>query len=267
MNSCQQQQLVLGPLLFQWPIKKTPRISLPLCILLAALLHISAIYLFDIVYQAPHVNKPVTAQVLFLLPGSPISQQFSIWLQANDSSIFSPLKTTEAARPKISPHIYQPRQLPLPLRSLPPLEHEPMAPPSLPVNESALPSTTFHVSDTKLLSSEKTPPTSTSVTTIRLLENLASRAPASSISLGYPQLPNSITTPLPPTELTINIDTMGIPRHAIIIQSSGNADADEAATHWLMTRRFAPATEETWGNLLVLWGKATLVNKDAGDRR
>ena len=245
----------LATLLFEWPIKKKPRLSLSLFILIAALLHISTIYLFNIVYQAPLVNKPIAAEVLFLLPGSSSSKQLSAWLEGNDSAIFSPLKTTEAARSKISSDIYQPRQVSLPLRSLPRVENEATAPPFLPTSEIALPATMITVStDDKNLLLKKISPVSS--TLIRLLGKLALRAPLPPSSLGYPELPDVITTPLPPTELTINVDSMGIPRHVIILQSSGNTLADETASHWLMSCHFAPAAEETWGNLLVIWGSS-----------
>ena len=81
-----------------WSIKKTPRISLPLFILLAALLHVSTIFLFNIVYQAPLVHEPITAQVLFLLPGSQPSLQIAAWVQAHNPSIFSPIKTVNSVR-------------------------------------------------------------------------------------------------------------------------------------------------------------------------
>ena len=242
-------------LLFEWPIKKAPRLALPLFILLAVLLHLSTIYLFDIVYQAPRVSKPVAAQVLFLLPGSPASQQLTVWLQANDPAIFSPLRTLQINRLKITPDIYQPAQISPALHPLPSLAEETLKPPFLPTNETALPSSFF------FNTSVPTPLPITSITrttTIRLMEDLLSRMPTTSSSLGYPILPSEITTPLSPTTLRGSIDTMGIPRHVMIVQSSGNNAADEAATHWFMTRRFSPANHETWGSLLIFWGSEPL---------
>lgn len=241
-------------LLFNWPTKKGPRLVLPLCILLAAILHLSTIYLFHIVYQPPHVSKPVAAEALFLIPGSTQENQITAWLEANDSSIFSPLRVTERVRPTISSDIYIPHKPSLPLRPLPSLNKETISPPLLPTKETVFPATPFLLSNNAVAidpEKESSPPQKTRV---HLLEQLASRKPLSSTPLGCPEIPKGIMTPLSPTELTVNITSSGIPQHVSILQSSGNTLADEAATHWLMSRRFAPASQETWGNLLILWG-------------
>lgn len=241
-------------LLFEWPSKKIPKLSLPLCVVFAALLHISAIYLFDIVYQSPHVSKPVAAQVLFLLPGSPSSRQLSAWLTSNDSAIFSPLKTAQAIRPNIPTDIYQPHQSSLPLRSLPDLKKQATELPLLPTVETVLPSTSSISSKETSSSTTVTTLNPVSTTSIQLLEKLAARQPSPPLSLGYPELSETVNQQLPPTELTVNIDAAGTPQHVFVIRSSGNSTADEAATQWLMSCHFAPASQETWGNLLVLWG-------------
>lgn len=242
----------LTTLLFEWPIKTSPRLALPLFIFLAVLLHLSTIYFFNIVYEPPHVSKPVAAQVFFLLPNSPSAQQLTPWLQANDPAVFSPLKTVQASRPKIPTSIYQLSQPPPVLRSLPPPQEDKMAPLLPPTHEIAPPpsSSLNHLSIEQPVAS----PAINRTTTVRLLETLATRTPSPPSTLGYPSLPSEITTPLHPTIVTVNIDAMGIPHHAIITQSSGNEAADEAATHWLMTRHFAPATEEMWGKVLIFWG-------------
>lgn len=246
----------LSRLLFEWPIKKAPRLALPLFILLAALFHLSTIYLFNIVYQPPHVSKPIAAQVYFLLPGSPSSQQLAPWLDANDPSIFSPLKTVQLTRPKIEAAIYEPLQPPAPLRTLPPREEKKLELPLPPTNETALPQNILlKKSSSSLTKLMRAAPEQEQITVVELSGDLLQRAPIMPATLGYPELPSTIDAPLPPTKLTLNIDEMGIPRHVIVLHSSGNSAADEAATHWLMTRQFAPAAHETWGNLQVIWGR------------
>ncbi|OHE77631.1 MAG: hypothetical protein A3F67_10180 [Verrucomicrobia bacterium RIFCSPHIGHO2_12_FULL_41_10] len=258
-------------MLFEWPLKTSPRLALPLFLLLAVILHVSTIFLFNIVYDPPQVTKPVSAQILFLLPGSPASEKLSSWLQANDPAIFSPLKTAAAVRPKITPYIYQSHYiLPLPLRPLPSQEEksiEPLLPSNSeitvpPTLDPALffPTNTFYA-DTNLNSTKQQWNLSnpqeilsipTKKTSVRFFDNLTQRLPL--VPLEAPVYPDSITTPLRPTELTINIDAEGIPRHAIIRQSSENPLADETATHWVMAQHFTPSSHENWGHILVLWG-------------
>lgn len=234
--------------LFNSPIKNAPRLALPFFIVLAAFLHLSTIYLFKIVYQPSHVSKPVPAQVFFLSPNSPSSQQIASWLKSNDPSIFSPLKTVQATRPALPSSIYDPQLTSLSLHPLPLLPKNSAADLLPPTNEIGLPySTTDH-------------PVSTAAVKIPAVQNLTIIKPCEELSmratrfLGAPTLPKELNTSLPPTQLTLNVDPEGTPRHVIVSQSSGNAAADEAASRWAMTLHFEKAEHETWGTLLVLWG-------------
>ncbi|MFZ4115444.1 MAG: hypothetical protein ACOYK6_01825 [Chthoniobacterales bacterium] len=245
---------ILAKLLFEWPIKTAPRIALPLFIVFAALLHLSTVYFFNIVYEPPHVSKSIAAQVFFLVPNSPASQQLAPWLQANDPAIFSPLKTVRTNQPKIPASIYQLNQPPPILHPLPPHEAGKMQSLLPPIDELVLPSMPLSTWDGASI--ETTPSSSpiNKTTTIRLLENSAERAPTPLSTLGHPSLPSGINTPLHPTILTVNIDPSGIPHHVLMTQSSGNEAADESAIHWLITRHFVPAAKETWGRVLIFWG-------------
>ena len=240
--------------LFNSPIKQAPRLALSFFILLAALFHLSTIYLFKIVYTPSHVSKPVPAQVFFLAPSSPSSEQLSCWLKSNDPSIFSPLKTIQAARLPIPSSIYDPKPAPLSLRPLPISQKDPAGDLLPPTDQAAMPS----------LLPRNTAPTPTGNitptkknTTIQLSDPLSIRI---SGSLGAPALPYEIPPSLPPTTLTLNINAEGIPRHVIVSKSCGNAVADEIASSWAMTLHFSKADDETWGTLLVLWG----TNKEDG---
>ena len=229
-------------------MKQAPRLALPFFILLAALFHLSTIYLFDIVYQPSHVSKPVPAQILFLLPNSSMSQQISSWLRANDPSIFSPLKTVQQTRTPLSSSIYEPGPVSLPLRPLPALEKKDPTDLLPPSNEITLPSSllidnTFSTAVATLSIQQ--------ATMIQLLDSLSTRTAK---KLGTPSLPPEVSLPLPPTTLTINIDAEGIPRHVIVSKSCGNVAADEAASSWAISSHFAPADHDTWGNILVIWG-------------
>ncbi len=229
-------------------MKQAPRLALPFFILLAALFHLSTIYLFNIVYQPSHVSKPVPAQILFLLPNSSMSQQMSSWLRANDPSIFSPLKTVQQTRPPLSSSIYEPGPVSLPLRPLPALEKKDPTDLLPPPDEITLPSSLL-VDNTS--SAPVVTPSIQQATTIQLLDPLSTRSAG---KLGTPSLPPEVNLPLPPTKLTLNIDAEGTPRHVIVAQSCGNPAADEAASRWAMSSHFASADHETWGNLLVVWG-------------
>ncbi len=248
-SSQYQSKVTLNSSSSRWrdSIKEAPRLALPFFILLAALFHLSTIYLFKIVYQPSHVSKPVPAQVLFLPPNSSFSQQISFWLKANDPSIFSPLKTVQATRSPLPDSIYEPGPASLPLRALPLLQKNStnLLPPS---NEPVLPSALTH--DTTIIPVAEPPPRQ-QMTTIQLLDPLSTRT---TLTLGTPSIPPAVPLPLPPTKLTLNVDTDGIPHHVIILQSCGNTTADEAATRWAMNIRFGKADHETWGTLIVVWG-------------
>ena len=242
-------------LLFEWPIKKAPRLTLPLFIFLAVLFHLSAVYFFNIVYKPLRVRKITTAQVYFLIPKSQASQQIAPWLHANDPAIFSPLETIQKNEPKRSNAIYQ-RSPSIPvLHHLPPSKEETTAPLLTPTDECFLPRESLVLKDdfsrAQVLQSKST---LSRTTRIQLQANLAVRMPEPASVLGHPILPLSSSIPAQPTLLTVNIDAMGIPHHVIITQSSYNEEADEVATHWLMTRHFAPANEATWGHILIFWG-------------
>ncbi|MBX9578175.1 MAG: hypothetical protein K2W97_06845 [Chthoniobacterales bacterium] len=238
----------LSTLLFEWPMKQAPRLALPFFILLAALFHLSTIYLFNIVYQPSHVSKPVPAQVLFLSPNAPSSQQISSWLKSNDPSIFSPLKTVQQTRTPLSSSIYEPGPASLPVRPLPALEKKDPTDLLPPPNEITLPPS-LRIDNTS--SASIVTPFIQQATTIQLLDALSTRSAG---KLGTPSLPPEVNLPLPPTTLTLNIDAEGIPRHVIVSQSCGNTAADETASSWAISAHFAPADHETWGSLLVIWG-------------
>jgi hypothetical protein len=241
-------------LLFEWPIRKAPRLALPFFIFFAALLHLSTIYIFNIVYEPPHTSKVTTAQVFFLLPESQASQQMALWLQANDPAVFSPLKTIQYNQPKIPETIYQLSQSTPSLHSLPHANEDILTSLLPPINELVLPKTLLSPLHSSTPQEVIVAPPISKTTTVEPLEELALRAPIPISNLGYPLLPPGISTPKYPTMLTVNIDSLGIPRHVIITQSSQNDAADQAATEWLMKSRFVPAKEGTWGPLLIYWG-------------
>lgn len=232
-------------------VKSAPSLALPVFIVIAALLHLSTIYLFNIIYQAPHVSKPTAAQVFFLQSGSAAYQQLIPWLKENDPAIFSPLKTIQHYRNNTSFRIDHAFSSP-PLHLLPPIKPVLVEPPPLPVHEAVLPSQRFFSSSPVLKNRSPSSFKEENPTSVSFLEGLAPRA--LSLATLSPTLSKGMAIPLAPTMLRANVDAAGTPRHVIVIQSSGNNAADEVATEWLMKQRFAPSTHETWGTLLILWG-------------
>lgn len=233
---------------FNSPIKSAPRLALPFFIVLAALLHLSTVYLFKIVYAPSHVSKPAPAQILFLTPTSPSSQQISFWLKSNDPSIFSPLKTVQGARASLPSSIYEPKPASLPLHRLPVVQKDPANDLLPPTDEAVLPAV---LAQTTVSAPAASAVPAQQATTIQLSDPLSARLTA---SLSPPALPREVQLPLSPTTLTLNIDAEGTPHHVIVSQSCGNAAADEAASRWAMGIRFEKADHETWGRLLVIWG-------------
>lgn len=240
-----------GDIFLNSKIKGAPSLALPFCIVVAALLHLSTIYLFNIVYQIPRVRKPSAAQVFFLQTESSASQQLGSWLQENDPAIFSPLKIIQHHRNNTPFHLGHTAPLP-PFHLLPARKMVPVEPTSLPTQEAVLPPHLFFSLPPVWQKDSGVSLQKEKQTTVSFLESLAPRALA--LVDSAPVLPKGVNAPVAPTILRTNVDAAGVPRHAIVMRSSGSNVADEAATAWLMRQHFAPSTHETWGTLLVLWG-------------
>ena len=125
----------LAQLLFEWPIRQSPRLALPTCILFAAIVQTGMIVLFSISYNSPSEGVPTVPQIYFLPPDSPAARQLDPWLEANDPAIFSPLRAVHDALLSPPPLKYRPsyEESPPPLRPLPPEVAAPMNPPQLPL--------------------------------------------------------------------------------------------------------------------------------------
>ena len=97
----------LAHLLFEWPIRQAPRLALPGCILIAAIIQAGMIVLFSISYTTPSDSPPQSPQIYFLPPDSVAARQLAPWLEANDPAVFSPQYATLAALPAPPPLKYR----------------------------------------------------------------------------------------------------------------------------------------------------------------
>lgn len=234
-------------LLFEWPINRAPRLALPLCILAAGLIQAAIIVLFSIRYGTPSENIPAQPRFYFLPPGSEIARRITPWLEAHDPSVFSPLRATATAVPSPPPLRYRPsyEDPPPPLRPLAGMEEELSEPPSLPL--TALPST-----GSPRPEPSATPPPA-SGTDVRWLDDLASRR-LSGDPASVPQGPGR-GSPIPhPSLYQVAVGPEGIPRSCVLIEPSGDEEADAAGRIWILGRRFLPAETTSWGRVFVLWG-------------
>lgn len=98
----------LAHLLFEWPIHRAPRLALPACILVAAILQAGMIILFSISYSTPSEVQPNGPQIYFIPADSAAARQLGPWLAGNDPAVFSPLYGTRDVLPAPPPLKYIP---------------------------------------------------------------------------------------------------------------------------------------------------------------
>ena len=251
----------LAQLAFEWPIRQAPRLTLPLCILAAAVIQTAMMVLFSISYRTPSDKKPDAPQFYFLPPDIAASRQLAPWLEANDPAVFSPLHAARAASPVLPPLKYRPsyEEPPpalLPLRSAPaiPMEPAPLPAGSFLQNSDA---TRISASSPVLIGDQSASGNQVathSPTIIQWEDGLSARLPRTGKGVDYPPAPVSVNAQ--PALYEVGVGPEGLPRHAVLIESSGDPASDEAAKVWIMARRFAPSEAMTWGRVRVLWGAA-----------
>ena len=237
----------LAHLLFEWPIRQAPRLTLPLCILLAAIVQGFMIFLFSISYKAPSSPRPESPQVYFLPPDSKAANRLIPWLEANDPAVFSPQRAAGEA--------------------LPPEELPALQPPPLPVDAGVsgglvglgrkavrAPAASSHAADPK------------AETVVHWEDDLSGRV------LVTPELLHGLPNPSAfphgrgaqePSLYQVAVNEEGIPAHNVLIGTSGDATSDEAGRIWIQSARFQPSDHVTWGRVIIIWGAGT---KDVGTK-
>lgn len=241
----------LAQLLFEWPIRRAPRLALPFFILLAGLIQAAVIVLFSIRYGAPEEKLPSRPRFYFLPPDSPVARSIAPWMESHDPSVFSPLRATERAVPAPPPLRYRPsyEDPPPPLRPLPSLEEADVRPPNLPLGEavSRRPATT---GGTAVPIPAPSPVARR--TEVRWLDGLASRSSADDGAMPPP--PSQHGVPMSrPSIYQVAVGPEGIPLSCVLTQPSGNSEADESGRAWILARRFTLSGGISWGRVQIVW--------------
>ena len=257
----------LAHLLFEWPIRQAPRLTLPFCILLAAIVQGIMIFLFSISYKAPSGPRPESPQVYFLPPDSKAAIRLAPWLEANDPAVFSPQRAAGEALPALPPLNYRPSYMepPPPLRPLPPEELPALQPPSLPLDAGVSGGLVGLGKKSVRSPAVGVPVTdSRAATVVHWEDDLSSRILVTlpPLSLGLPS-PPALAHGRGAQESSlyqVAVNEEGIPSHNVLIGTSGDAASDEAGKIWIQSARFQPADHVTWGRVLIIWGAGT---KDA----
>ncbi|MFZ0434798.1 MAG: hypothetical protein WAL87_02325 [Chthoniobacterales bacterium] len=258
----------LAQLLFEWPIRQAPRLTLPLCILLAAVIQTAIVVIFSISYEAPAVKLALAPRFYFLPPDSASARQLGAWLEGNDPALFAPGRATASALPPPPPLKYRPsyEEPPPPLLPLPEIggqQMEPPFPPS-PFSASMLPGTE---SGGVLRKSSPSPaPVAPNALCampqvaagasphVRWLDELAARRPEGTVAT-LPSLPPEMSG-TKPSLYQVAVGPEGFPMHCTLTDSSGNAEVDESGRAWIMASRFQPADTLSWGRVLIPWEAA-----------
>lgn len=247
-------------LMFEWPIRRSPRLALPLCMILAAVVQAAMVVIFSISYEVPAGRLPIAPRFYFLPPDSEAARKISAWLDANDPALFSPGRATATAVPPPPPLKYRPsyEEPPPPLHPLPREGQGEILPPQLPISAMAGPGSVLRpprqpsplaspVSKELGIRAE-----SVAASPATWMDDLSGRIPAGETGTTMPQF----AAPKP-SMYQAAVGPEGIPRHCILIDSSGDAAADEAGRAWIMTRRFQPSQTASWGRVLIPWENIT----------
>lgn len=239
----------LAQLLFEWPIRQAPRLALPACILLAAIIQAGTILLFSISYQAPSDIPPDSPQIYFIPPDSATAKQIAPWLAANDPAVFSPQYDTRDALPAPPPLKYRPsyEESPPPLRPLSAEKPTQVEPPLLPQRTDILRKNTRRASLLPSTSAPLSAPAPPSV--VHWQDELAGRTLAKATPLPAPQ-----SSAAQPALYEVEVSAEGIPMHCLQLESSGDQTTDESGSIWIHAQRFLPADQSSWGRVLLLWG-------------
>ena len=239
----------LAQLLFEWPIRQAPRLALPACILLAAIIQAGTILLFSISYKAPSDIQPDSPQIYFIPPDSATAKQIAPWLAANDPAVFSPQYDTRDALPAPPPLKYRPsyEEAPPPLRPLPAEKPTQIEPPLLPQRTDILRHNTLRASPIPSISAPLTAQAPQSIA--HWQDELAGR----SLNKVHP-LPVPQSSTAQPALYEVEISAEGIPMHCLQLESSGDQSTDELGSVWIHAQRFLPTDQSSWGRVLLLWG-------------
>ena len=250
----------LAQLLFEWPIRQSPRLALPLCILMAAVIQTAIVVIFSISYEAPSAKPALAPRFYFLPPDSACARQLRPWLDGNDPALFAPGRATASALPPPPPLKYRPsyEEPPPPLLPLPERDRQPVEPP-IPPSSFTSPKSAGPAEGGALRRSSPSPIAPTPVAAaapprVRWLDELAARRPEEN-GATLPSLPPGMSG-TKPSLYQVAVGPEGFPMHCTLTDSSGNAEADESGRAWIMASRFQPTDTLSWGRVLIPWEAA-----------
>lgn len=236
----------LAQLLLEWPIRKAPRLALPICIIAAAVIQTGVIFLFSIRYSTAAEGFHEAQPVYFLPPDSPIAHRIGPWLEAHDPSVFSPLRATESAVPPPPPLKYRPsyEDPPPSLKGLPPDPEPPAEPPSLP----------FHAEELRMPMAApialSVPRPSVVSTGVHWLDGLEGRSLTRETDNPPPSAPPKAAGT---SVYQVAVARDGFPLSCILTQSCGDRAADDSGRSWIVARRFTPSDVVSWGRVILVW--------------
>jgi len=239
----------LAQLLFEWPIRRAPRLTLPFCILVAAVIQAAVIFLFSIHYSTAVERFSQPPSFYFLPPDSAIARRIAPWLEAHDPSVFSPLRATEMAVPPPPPLKYHPsyEDPPPPLKALPEETGVMAVPPPLPYNgeELRVPGNapTLRVAPPVRRSGD-------SSSAVRWLDGLAGRSLTGDTDSSLPPVPAKVATP---SVYEVAVGRDGIPLSCVLTEASGDEATDASGRRWIISRRFTSSDALTWGRVFLDW--------------
>jgi len=254
----------LAQLLLEWPIRQSPRLALPLCILMAAVVQTAIVVIFSISYEAPSAKPALAPRFYFLPPDSACARQLRPWLDGNDPALFAPGRATASALPPPPPLQYRPsyEEPPPQLLPLPESVEQPVEPPIPPASFTS-PKSAGTAEGGALRRSSPSPIASTPAPApapaaapprVRWLDELAARHPEGS-GATLPSLPPGMSGTRP-SLYQVAVGPEGLPMHCTLTDSSGNAEVDESGRAWIMGSRFQPANTLSWGRVLIPWEAA-----------
>jgi hypothetical protein len=229
-------------LIFAWNRVRRIRFVLAGFILLSLGIHLTAFFLFRVVYPAQASAPMLPPTVSLLDPARPDHQALLRWIDAEDATPFdhSGDLTGRLLEVPYRPSFATIRTAPL---TLPP---EPATPKFPPARD---PLAWIRSTDKEPSTPAFRPPTKT--TRVKFSAPLDQRAD------GGAELPISrqSAAPLEPTAFLLGVSDRGQVRHLIQQQSSGDPAMDAEAAAALWARSFKPGGDAiAWGEAAVVWG-------------
>jgi hypothetical protein len=232
-------------LLFDWPTPERRRRALVLFLIGSLLLHALCFYIFQIVYPPAVALLPAPARISIISPNDPESLALLRWVEAED-----PALATTTQRPADSRHF-----------ALPQLEHVP----SYAQHQPALRTLAETPPDLSIPTSAAIGSMPRSRPSVRV--PVGSRKTTAMFSektreLGAPVFPE-FTFHLSRADAPANarfrvaIDAAGAVHFCFLSASSGDAQVDEEARHFLLLSRFparAGHAPLVWTEATILWG-------------